>query len=634
MSFTPQQIQAEMDRLDRHDAGASAQGALASVMREFEAEDDFQTVDILSYIKAPWGLAENPYPIQRFILKLIFGMELDDEERDITIWDRFKENQLGQFTEDEFLRFLNAEGRCNLTPEEHTANIGRQKNTIILRMGRRGGKTTISQWVAGYMVYRLLRQPSPQEHYSFRQDQPIRVTLVATGKDQAQDLLSPARASIQRSPFLSRFMRNDSRQKVELTTQRNIERGVGAESGITVQAAPCSARTLRGPANILALLEEYGSFFWELAGSNKSDKSIWEALVPSTADFRNPETGAPEGMVFIPSTPLSKESHMYTVEQQIWEGNITGGLVLHIPSVWVNPNLTTEILKNEWAIDHLSFRQEYEGEYLDQLEAAFTKEQMEACRKNPTPQCFVIQPAEITVMGLDIGLRNDGTGIYVVGVDPENMCRVLHEEYHQAGHTTEHGDWEGYSDLPIDVMAERVDYLWEYWGCKSGYADQWNSYGVKAFLKTAARTRMNFLEITSTWNDRIAKNAIAVINQRRLIIYCDEGQAWSNPDSVFREFVRLQRLQTSGNPPKIKLQAPNVRGFHDDRYSALSRALWAAQEEIEQGRVTNVVKTNPSATRRQKAIRERVDTLRRQRAQRPSSRTQQATALRGQIRRM
>ena len=44
--------------------------------------DDETVVDIITYINSEWGLNENPYPIQQFILKMIFGLPLDDKPTD------------------------------------------------------------------------------------------------------------------------------------------------------------------------------------------------------------------------------------------------------------------------------------------------------------------------------------------------------------------------------------------------------------------------------------------------------------------------------------------------------------------------------------------------------------------------
>lgn len=320
-----EEIKAEIARLDNEISAKTTSNVVEKALAEVSDEDDGTVpVDILTYVSASWGLNEKPYPIQRFILKLIYGLPLDEGKPTIELWDRFRERIERTYNEVEFLNYLYTDGRTNLSLEEHKKRwdpirkLGSKFSTIVFRLGRRGTKTTLSQWITGYEVYRLLKMKSPQGYYGFRDVQPIRITLVATGKEQAQELLSPARAAIQKSPYLRRYVESDAQNKIGLTTEAARRAGLkGSAAGISIQASPCSAKSLRGPANILALLEEYGAFFWELQGSNKSDKAIWTALEPSTSDFKDPVTHKVDGMVLIISTPLSKSSHMYKVEDEI-----------------------------------------------------------------------------------------------------------------------------------------------------------------------------------------------------------------------------------------------------------------------------------------------------------------------------
>jgi len=604
-----QQIWNEISRQETQPTHQTPVGVIEQALQELAAEEDpTAAVDILEYIQAKWGLDETPYPIQKALLKLIFGLELDTETRDIEIWDQFRENLVAKLTEAEFLEYLYKDKRCNISLEEHQKRVGKRHTTIIFRLGRRGTKTTMSQWITAYEIYRLLKLRCPQQYYKLRQDQPIRCVLVATGKEQAQDLLAPARAAIQRSPYLRRYVEQDSTQSIKLATARTRETGVGATSGLSVQASPCSARGLRGPANILALLEEYGSFFWELKGSNKSDVSIYRALQPSISDFKDPITGDPVGMMMIISTPLSRESHMHKLEENIWKENING-LVIHIPSWWMNPLLTTERLRELHASDRLGFDQEYGAEYLDNVESAFSEDEMRAILEPINADARRVRPGESTYMGIDLGLKNDGTTISIVTVDAEGKCRLVH---HEQWRTKMVGKYEDYDRIPIEEMADRVDKMWEYWSCKGGIYDQWNAYGLDSHLKSGARRGLVHVEFNQTGNDRLARHMISTIQQERLTIYGEQTD-WDDSDSVVREFVRLQRQQTSGDPPKIKIQAPNIQGFHDDQYSSISRAVWSAKLGVKGHPQTEVGGRERQQKTAAHARKVQMETIRRQR---------------------
>lgn len=612
MPITVASILAEVARQESVVDYQPASSLLGQAMDEMARENDDSVVDILTYITAPWGLNETPYPQQRFILKLIFGLPLDDIEEDIEIYDEFREKLIRKCSEVEFLDFLHVDDRCNFDSRQHAARLGTKINKLVLRMGRRGTKTTICQWMAAYNLYCLIKRRWPQGYYHIRKDQPISITLVATGKDQAITLLAPARSAIKRVPFLRQYVETDSKQKITLNTQYNREHGLGPESGLFVQAAPCSAKSIRGDANLMVLLEEYGQFFWELAGSNKSDIAIYRAVAPSVSGFVDPHTGKPEGMLLIISTPLSKESHMFTIEDDIRKGREENGLFLHLPSWWMNPLIQPSELRSHYNSDRVGFDQEYGAIYLDQTESAFKRADMEACRQSPRGAALAIQRGEVCFMGLDLGLKNDGTTITIEAVNQNGECRTVHHEQHRVGLPPY--DDPTITELDIKEMAARVDFLWNYYSCMGGIGDQWNAYGVRSYLTSRAYEMLAFIDFNQTNNDRVARHCIQMIEQKRVTFYYDD-EAWENDESILREFVRLQRRQSSGDPPKIKIEAMTSRGMHDDQYSSVSRALWAAKIGAEDNTLPSHGTRSPAHERIAKSLRQRVDQLRRQSAQ-------------------
>lgn len=473
--------------------------------------------------------------------------------------------------------------------------------------------TTLSQWIAAYTAYRIIRKYHPQSFYRTRLDQAISMTLIATGKEQAQDLLAPARSAMKRSPYLRRFVVADSERRMTLNTPYNVDHGLGAENGIKIIAAPCSAKAVRGPANILALLEEYGQFYWELEGSNKSDKSIYNAISPSLADLTDPVTGEPAGMMMVISTPLTRESHMFELEQLIWEGKteFPNALVLHLPSFWTNRLLSSAKLKEDFAIDPVSFHQEYEAYYSDQRQQALTRDEVDGCRIDPSPTDEVLQSGEDTFMGFDLGLKNDPSSITIVAMNGEGKGRIVHHETISVSlECVDYLDDENPNCLDIVKVAKRVDELWTYWNCRKGMADQWNSYGLKPHLRSGARTNLSLTEVNTGINDRVAKNFLSYIYQRNLAIYLPR-EAWNEKQSLLRELVRLQRVESSRSVKRIKLEAPNIKGAHDDQYSSLSRALFCGQEEISE-RPPAVTGMSKAHGKRVEINRQKIDTLRRQ----------------------
>jgi intein/homing endonuclease len=137
-------------------------GALANLIRDVgkKAKDEAVLVsageasggierrpifDVLTFITSSWGLNLRLYPAQRFIVKLYYGLELDNTIADIVIHDMFHEREIGRFTELEYLRYLHREGRCNLSEEDVAKDKaeGRVRRQLILSVGRRAGKCVV-----------------------------------------------------------------------------------------------------------------------------------------------------------------------------------------------------------------------------------------------------------------------------------------------------------------------------------------------------------------------------------------------------------------------------------------------------------------------------------------------------------
>jgi hypothetical protein len=663
-SFSEKDILEELARQERRrNSGQST--IVDDILSGSEDEEDQSHVDIIEYIRADWGLNDNPYPVQRFILKVIFGIALDDRPDDlivevlslteftcfrpkqfrrvkyvdigdnkackikkvrrvgrlnyiveledtppvpiasgdwitgrIEVWDRFRENILGLYNEREFFDFLHGDGpgsgncRISVSRDQFEANLGRQMNLVLLRIGRRGTKTSISQWIAAFFCYKVLKKYHPQEYYQTRLDQAITITLIATTKNQAQDLLGPARASIKRSPYLSRYVTHDDQRRIELNTPYNMEHGLDSESGIKVKADPCSAKATRGPATILGLLEEFGLFMSHIKDSNSSDKEIFGAIAPSISDLTNPDTDEPEGLLMIISTPLTTDSYMHEIENNIWEGNkwdeggdLSNMLVVHMPSYWTNPLLSTKILRGIYSVDPIQFDQEYDANYSDQFRKQFVKSQIESCRLDPANHEWLIS-GEDTFMGFDLGgLRKgqDRTTISIVAMNANGFARLVFHEV--IGY-----DLPGYEDyldeltpdaLDIKKIAKQVDDMWIKWSVRKGMGDEWNMFGIRSHLTSSARDGLELVHMTKPKNDQIARNFIAYVEQRRFTLYYLEEE-WKNDQSLLRELTRLEREETGGSIKTIALRAPRLQSDlnHDDQYSSFSRALFVGQDEI------------------------------------------------------
>ena len=135
--------------------------------------------DIIEFVESKWGLGMTLFPVQRVILKAHYGLELDDTKTfEISDWRR---ENVEHHTEKSYLKKLYDEGRCNIGE----VVAGKQRREMILSIGRRSGKTTISACIAAYETYKLIRLGDPQKFYGLPASNNIQIISVATDKDQA-----------------------------------------------------------------------------------------------------------------------------------------------------------------------------------------------------------------------------------------------------------------------------------------------------------------------------------------------------------------------------------------------------------------------------------------------------------------
>lgn len=97
--------------------------------------------DIIEFVESDDGLGfKGLYPVQRFILKAFYNLELDDDNDYIRIPKTWRcaqsenDSDYYHFTEQEYLEYLYQNGRCNVDSIDH------DRHELILPIGRRSGK--------------------------------------------------------------------------------------------------------------------------------------------------------------------------------------------------------------------------------------------------------------------------------------------------------------------------------------------------------------------------------------------------------------------------------------------------------------------------------------------------------------
>ena len=565
----------------------------AGMAREAGSETDVK--DILTFLEEPWGLNlnENTQPLlpgQRFILKLYYKIPLDTKNKTMVVRDKFNERVLYNFTEQEYLNYLYQEGRCNIKYIDD-----KPRNELVLVIGRRGTKSTIATWIAAYETYKLLKVYHPQKHYKLLPDSEIHLTMLATSEDQANLLFHQVLGYFAQSTFFHRYMNRPTSDRVSIRSRRDLEKyGEEGKASIVVKSSPCSARGVRGASNILAIMDEQAHFVDDKGASNKSDKAVYDALTPSIAQFGN------DGKIVNISSPLNKTGILWDLYTQALDGaeNI---LLIKAPSWEINTTLSSSYLRGRYNLDPIAYDCEFGGNFSERIKAWMPEDYL---KRVIVPNLTKKTKGEVRVphfIGLDIGFKGDGTAIAICHVESEEQengefidkIELDYVESRAAGEPP----YEDYDILDFELVSDWIKDVCQNFHIVEGLLDQHNGQLVCQNLAKKGMGQFEMIYHTRQFNSKLYQNFMMLTIDKKLRLYGDEMGPHTNPDYI-EELLQLQVKQYSKNI--ISVEAPKLKGHHDDKSDAIMRAVWLASQAISEGMVTG--RTGHSYLGRSRAI--------------------------------
>jgi len=580
--------------------------------------------NVIDFLTAPWGLGlglgEVPplYPAQRFILKAYYGMEPDNGDvRDIIIKDKYNEKELYRFNEHEYMDYLRNEGRLNRVIDKPFPNV-------VLCLGRRSGKTTVTACIIAYETYRLLNKYCPQEYYGIMPEDEITFTCVATSRDTAAFLFKKVVGHIERSEFFRKFRTKSTSQWINLRTQRDIDRyGTHGRSSISVRVSACSAKGLRGANNMIVALDEMSFFFLdETTGQKKpgaegdhDDRSVYEAATPSVAKFKSPSGDRPEGKIICISSPGAKSGKFYEEYERGFAENSEDLLVIQAPSWEIDPNLSTTYLKNKYKQNPITFRSEFGAEFSDRLFGWIEDPQI--VRQCIVPGLHFKQNSMERVphfMGIDIGMKKDGTAIavchwvkeMVAGASVDRIeldasdVRYLKlsdrekdekekEDAEAHGQILDGADGvPGVTRLPYFDPQELADWIEEFtkrFLVVRGLMDQYFGMGIQPLLLKKGLKQFEYRDFHDSLNSYVYQNLLTLFVGSEVRL--PEGEPMlidgrtEKDTPLVREMLTLQAEQKSKYI--IRVDHPDREGMHNDLSDAFSRACLLAVEYRNKG---------------------------------------------------
>lgn len=539
--------------------------------------DNKNVADIITFAEAQWGLNLTLTGVQKVILKCFNGMELDNERDVIEIPDMINDKILYRFSESEFLQWCYDEGRCNTNKVK-----GKKFTELVLVLGRRSGKSFLCSIISAYEMYKLIQCGDPSALYSFPPSKGIVIMNVAPTDDQAKIVFEDTLKMSEVSHYLGRRIVNRTLTYFNLQTDADARVGKKTAS-IKAISGGCSANGLRGQNSIIVIMDEM-AFFIDNGGRFSGDE-VYKALTPSTATFSG------DGKIIAISSPYAKYGKFYDIYNQSFDEPDTA-LMFRLYSAAVNsPRIDKTVLQVARRRDRSSFMTEYGAEFSDSITAWI--EEADEFKK-----CIVDTPlktrGEVGVeyfMGIDLGLKNDGTAISIVHRDDITNKFVL--DYATVWYSGSSDIWERdtsiyhdnrkFSDedvLKVSKIVDEIEELLKWFPIRYGWFDQFSGEAFMQKIIEKGLKQFEMVSVTDTMNSQI----YSAFKE----FYIDGQLELPNHPVLVPEILSLEAEKRSKN--KVIVRAPNKRGAHDDISDSFVRAVWGCYKHNE-GKFKNLTTT-------------------------------------------
>ncbi|MEL7339019.1 MAG: hypothetical protein AAGM67_00930 [Bacteroidota bacterium] len=568
-------------------------GTLAmEVGRRSASETQKDLADIIEFAESDWGLGLNLFPVQRVILKIYYGLELDNNDPYMQIPKDWRRDQITPMTEWEYFCHLYNEGRCSLNPKDY--KVGQEKQELILSIGRRSGKTFITSCIAAYETYRLVMKGDPQAYYGLPPSNIIQLISIATDKDQAGLLYQEVSGHFNQCSFFDLYKANHTLSYAKFQTPSDIDKYGSykdddqAKSTIKVTFKSCVAKGLRGAGNIVIILDEAAHF---TEGGQSSAEEVWQAVRPSASAYsqKDPNNsqepiGPVESKIVLISSPLGRQGLFYKRFVMGMEGGEEGKNILSVqaPTWEVNPTIPPEEFESNYIQDVNVFFTEYGGIFSDKT-SGWLKDDSDLMKiVSDRPRILSSVPRRPHFLGLDFALSNDASAMAIGHIENGKIHLDLVDKI-QAGYGI-------YKDK------ERLEYLdvanWVYdvsrkFYIKEGVFDQWCGLIFEQTLHSRGLKQLKKVDFTKVLNSAMYKEFRSLMWNDKLDFYTPKDA----PEGEYTYLEELMSLQAEYVSKYItKVEAPP--GKHDDRADALARMIWIASQAMTRGDMGSHVSQN------------------------------------------
>jgi len=583
----------DYDRFSKKARGSS----LAATVEARGLDEQNKLLDALTFIESPQGLDTALYPVQRVIVRCMYGIPFDDrveipKYHTIKIWDEFKDSFSLEFnTEEEFLHWAFEEGKCNIADWRDIPKGGFREGVIFA--GRRGGKSQLVAAIGAYELYRLLSLHNPQKYYDLKTAD-IDFTFLAQDDKGATRLYTALRGAVNDTPFFSPYIRVNTNSEMAFVSEADRDRRDVVPT-IKVVSLPCTTGAVRGPSSRFLALDEFAHF---ASKKGATSEEVYGAATPATSNFVNPQ-GKNEDMILIISSPWKKVGKAYDLWRQAMDDGprpadgSPGKFALNICTSIMNPRITSTKLHNEYKENPLTFKAEFGGKFLDSAESYVRQAVFQPCVDKDRANQIGFDQQSIGreyFWGLDLGMKNDATALAIghlqfrrgVGIELvyDYIDRMMVGEKFEGpgvaanpiGEVDEKGMERGekyvkYPELPLQDIVLWLLFLNRILPCYAGATDQHGGRQLVQYLKMQGILNMELLHITPRINSQMFFALKGQIDNNR-VRFPDVPKFAAEIGMVEAEMI---------NKYTLKVAAPMEKGAHDDMVDAAAVVAYLVQ---------------------------------------------------------
>ena len=494
--------------------------------------------------------------------------------------------------------------------EDQVYDLNVPQGSSFVANGLTNHNTTLSGIFASYEVYRLLNFDNPQAYYGLPNGNRIQIVSVATDKDQAGLLYNEVTSHLAQCDYFKPYISNNTLSHVQFRTRYDIEQfgpnarhqngkfvSLNGKASLRVTFKSCIAKGLRGSGNIVIILDEM-AHFQDKGQSSAAD--IYNAVTPSAAAFspKNPmdsaePVGEVESRIIAISSPLNKSGKFFDLFH-LAMGRGPGSenlLAIQAPTWEVNPTLPSSYYRQKFHADPAVFMTEHGAMFSDRVRGWIEREvDLMACVNPDRVPVEVGVPRYPHHMGIDIGLMDDGTSVFITHVENGKIILDYHE-YWQAGvdwresnpHLRSHS--VPYARTLSNV--ERLDFeeisKWIYGLTKKFYIvdglfDRWNGIPLEQALVKMGLTQFQSVFFQRDLTSKIFQSCKMLMYDKRLELYDHPRPEGGKHSQFIAELLSLQAQQMSKNV--VIVAAPDSKNYHDDMSDAFVRSVWLAAERM------------------------------------------------------